>query len=276
MNETDSGATGAPVPQGFDTTSHDTFFKYYKEQSLSPRTMQRFRDITDTVLQHRGTVPRTGMLDVLDVGCGAGAQSRFWTEAGHRYTGVDINEPLILLARERARAETDGRATFDVGSATGLPFPDNSFDISLMPELLEHVEDWQSCINEAVRVLRPGGQLFLSTSNRLCPRQQEFNLPGYSWYPGWVKRRIVRRAVTDWPAVANYAKYPAVNWFSFYQLRSYLASLGLIAFDRFDVMRLDNKSTAARTIVRLIRALPALRLAGHMMTEGTIVLALKP
>jgi 2-polyprenyl-3-methyl-5-hydroxy-6-metoxy-1,4-benzoquinol methylase len=54
-------------------------------------------------------------------------------------------------------------------------------DVCLLPELLEHVADWQSCLNEAARVLRPGGLLYLSTTNVLCPRQQEFNLPLYSF-----------------------------------------------------------------------------------------------
>ena len=122
-------------------------------------------------------------------------------------------------------------------------------------------------------MLRPGGVLYVSTSSWLCPKQQEFNLPAYSWYPGFVKRRIEKRAVTDWPAVANYAKYPAVHWFSFYQLRRYLAPKGFVAHDRFDVMRTDNKSAPQRAIVATLKALPPLRLLGHMATEGTVIVA---
>ncbi|MBL8286380.1 MAG: class I SAM-dependent methyltransferase [Rubrivivax sp.] len=272
--DTSTHPASAPVPAGFDTTSHEDFYQYYKEQSLSPRTLQRFGDIAALVLRFMSAERRAGAFDVLDIGCGAGTQSRFWSDAGHRYHGVDINEPLIRLARERA-VEHGRQAAFEVGSATALPFPDASFDISLMPELLEHVEDWQRCVDEAVRVLRPGGLLFLSTSSRLCPKQQEFNLPGYSWYPAFVKRYVVRRALSDWPRVANYAKYPAVHWFSFYQLRAYLRERGFESFDRFDIMRLDNKSPLARAVVHAIRVLPPLRFAGHVMTEGTMVLARK-
>jgi len=257
-------------PAGFDTSSHESFYEYYKNYSESPATLQRFGAIAEVVMRVRGAAPVGTALDVLDVGCNAGTQSRFW--AGHRYVGIDINEPLVRLAQQRAVADGSG-AKFEVASATALPFASASFDVCLLPELLEHIEDWESCLNEAARVLRPGGTVYVSTSSWLCPKQQEFNLPMYSWYPGFVKRRIEKRAVTDWPAVANYAKYPAVHWFSFYQLRRFLGARGFKSFDRFDIMRMDNKSPLQRAIVGTLKALPPLRLLGHIATEGTVIVA---
>lgn len=262
----------APATEQFDTSSHESFYEYYKKQSLSPATMERFASIAEMVLRVRGELPAGVSLEVIDIGCGAGTQSRFWSERGHNYLGVDINEPLITLARERAAAE-GRKARFEVSSATKLPLPDASFDVCLVPELLEHIQDWQSCLNEAARVLRPGGVMYVSTSNWLCPKQQEFNLWGYSWYPSFVKRYVERRAVTDWPAVANFAKYPAVHWFSFYQLRRFLATRGFQSSDRFDIMRMDNKSRLQRALIGALRAMPPLRLAGHMLTPGTTLLA---
>lgn len=262
-----------PAPVGdFDTGTHERFYEYYRAQSLSAATLHRFASIAEVVMRVRGEPPQGSRLDVIDIGCGAGTQSRFWSDRGHNYLGVDINEALIQLARERAAA--DGRpARFEVSSATRLPFADGSFDVCLVPELLEHIADWQSCLDEAARVLRPGGTMYVSTSNWLCPKQQEFNLPGYSWYPGFVKRYVERRAVTDWPAVANYAKYPAVHWFSFYQLRRFLAPHGFESADRFDIMRLDNKSASQRALVRALRALPPLRFLGHVLTPATVLVA---
>ena len=259
-----------PQTAGFDTSSHESFYEYYKTYSESPATLQRFGAIAEVVMRVRGDSGEA--LDVLDVGCNAVTQSRFWASKGHRYLGVDINEPLVRLAQQRALEEGSG-ARYEVASATKLPFPDGSFDVCLLPELLEHIADWQSCLDEAARVLRPKGVLYISTSSWLCPKQQEFNLPGYSWYPAFIKRHVERRAVTDWPSVANYAKYPAVHWFSFYGLRRYLAPKGFRSFDRFDIMRLDNKSATARVIVASIHKLPPLRLLGHVLTEGTVIVA---
>ncbi len=260
--------------EGFDTSTNEGFYDYYSKESLSPETLQRFADIADIVLNVRDP-QRLQVLDVLDVGCGAGTQCRFWADGGHRYLGLDVNEPLINLARRRAVGQ--GRdVRFEVGTATRLPFSDASFDVCLLPELLEHVEDWESCLNEGLRVLRPGGAIFVSTTNWLCPKQQEFTLPGYSWYPAFVKRWVVKRSLTDWPAVANHAKYPAVHWFSIYQLRAFMAGQGLKTLDRFDLMRLHNKPQWARTLVHALRRMPLLRFIGHTLTKGTMLVSVRP
>lgn len=257
----------------FDTGSHQSFYEYYKKQSLSEAALQRFGAIADVVLRVLGPHGSQAPLRVLDVGCGAGTQCQFWVDRGHDYVGIDINAPLIQLAQERAVESGRRSARFEVASATQLPFEDGSIDVCLMPELLEHIADWEQCLKEAVRIMRPGGVIYVSTSNRLCPKQQEFNLPAYSWYPGFAKRYFERRAVTDWPAVANYAKYPAVNWFSYYQLRRWFDLRGFSTADRFDIMRLDNKPAWAGGLVKAIRALPPLRLMGHLATPDTVVVA---
>ena len=115
---------------------------------------------------------------------------------------------------------------------------------------------------------------YLSTTNRLCPVQQEFDLPLYSWYPAWLKRKYERLAVTTRPEIANHARYPAVNWFTFYQLRRYLVARGLRCFDRFDVIAMTPRSWPVRSLIAASRAVPPLRLAGHVLTEGTLIFAL--
>ena len=210
-----------------------------------------------------------------DIGCGAGTQARLWAERGHRVHGVDVNEPL-----DRAGAQA--------GQGSGLGHPlrsrqrdraalgRRSMDVCLLPELLEHVADWQSCLNEAARILRPGGLLYLSTTNVLCPKQQEFNLPLYSWYPARLKRYCERLAVTTRPEIANYAKYPAVHWFSFYGLRDFLEPLGFPrCLDRFDLIDVTGKSPGAQTVGRFARAVPLLRFLGHVATPSTYLVAVK-
>jgi 2-polyprenyl-6-hydroxyphenyl methylase/3-demethylubiquinone-9 3-methyltransferase len=148
-------------------------------------------------------------------------------------------------------------------------------DVCLFPELLEHVADWQSCLNEAARILRPGGLLYLSTTNVLCPRQEEFNLPLYSWYPEPLKRYCERLAVTTHPALAGYATYPAVNWFSFYGLRDFLEPLGFRCLDRFDLIDTAGKGRLAQFIVTALRGVPLLRFLGHVATPSTYLVAVK-
>ena len=262
--------SGAP----WDTGTNPEFFEYYEEASLSPRTLERFTAVRDNILRILGQRGETEHLDVADIGCGAGAGCHLWASLGHRVHGLDINEPLIQLARERAR-EAGFPIEFDVGSATRLPWPDMSMDVCVAPELLEHVRDWEACLDEFVRVLKPGGALYISTSNWLCPQQQEFNLPFYSWYPPSLKHRYERLAVSTRPEIANHAKYPAVNWFSYYSLKKALAFRGVDILDRFDMMNMESKSHTTRILVDLIRKVPPLRFAGHVATPYTVVLGFK-
>lgn len=260
----------------WDHSSDPNFFDYYEQQSLSQETIQRFSLVRDKALRliEAGNSSPGSALQVADIGCGAGTQCRLWAILGHRVHGLDVNAPLIEVAKRRA-SEEGLDITFDVGSATRLPYADSSMDVALLPELLEHVANWQDCLNEAARIVKPGGLLYLSTTSWLCPMQQEFNLPLYSWYPGFLKRKYERLAVTTRPEIANHCKYPAVNWFSFYALDTYLEKHGFRSMDRFDMIETDNKGLLAKMAVALIRALPPLRFFGHVLTPGSIVFAVK-
>lgn len=253
--------------------SHDPFYKYYKEASLSPRAVSRFRAIRDTIVRLHPRL-RDNHCAVADIGCGAGTQSILWAELGCDVHGLDVNAPLVELGRVRC-AEAGYRIDLRVGSAVALPWPNESMDACLAVELLEHVADWERCLMEFSRVVAPGGVLFVSTSNVLCPVQQEFTLPLYSWYPSALKRYCEQLAVTTRPQLANYAKYPAINWFTFYQLQNFLRKQGFDCYDRFDLVDPSRKGIVPRTILRFLRASRALRFLAYVATEGTSVLAVK-
>lgn len=264
--------TAANEP-GWNTGTHPGFYDYYEAQSGASAARERFTAIQHTLLRTLGGEERP--MNVADVGCGAGTQCRLWAARGHQVFGADINQALIALARKRA-AEAEMQIAFEVASATELPWPDRSMDLCIVPELLEHVEDWRTCLAEFVRILKPGGALYLSTSNRLCPRQEEFTLPLYSWYPGLVKRRCEQLARTTHPRLAGYATYPAVNWFTFYGLRDYLAQHGMSSMDRFDMIDTARQGRLGRAALALVRSVPPLRFCAHVATPYTVVLAFKP
>ncbi|MES2759535.1 MAG: class I SAM-dependent methyltransferase [Pseudomonadota bacterium] len=263
----------AASEHGWNTGSHDHFYRYQAALSTAAPARQRFVAIQAALLRALGGAPHP--LNVADVGCGAGAQAQLWAAQGHQVYGVDINEALIALARRRAGA-AGLQIVFDVAAASALPWPDHSMDVCILPELLEHVADWRGCIAECLRVLRPGGALYISTTNALCPRQQEFGLPLYSWYPGFVKRRCEQLARTTHPQLANYATYPALNWFTVYGLRRHLGRQGLRCLDRFDLAAGAGRSAAARVILALVRALAPLRFCAHVATPYTVLMAIKP
>jgi 2-polyprenyl-6-hydroxyphenyl methylase/3-demethylubiquinone-9 3-methyltransferase len=197
-----------------------------------------------------------------------------WAELGHRVHGLDINQPLLELARERATA-SKMVIDFRLGSSTEMPWANDSMDICLLLELLEHVTDWQGCIRECSRILRRNGILVITTTNKLCPFQREFNLPFYSWYPSRLKRYCENLASTSRPALANYATYPAVNWFTFYSLKDSLSTHGFDCKDRFDMKDLSRADALTRTILRVVQKSGIIRLLAHMASPGTIIVGVK-
>ncbi len=256
-----------------DHSSHESFKEYYTEQSQSDSTRAHFLRLRDVLL--RVCQPSPGQrLKVVDVGGGAGTAAMLWAEAGHDACCLDINEEMITLGRQRAQqAGLDVR--FELGSATQLPLEDACADVCMVPQLLEHVPEWELCLDECARVLRPGGLLFLSTTNKVCPRQNEFNLPLYAWYPGRLKRHYETLARTTRPELANYATYPAVNWFTFRHLSEALRARGFDSFlDRFDLIHDPASNPLKSAAVRASR-LPGMRSLSQLFVSSTKIAAFK-
>lgn len=259
----------------WDHKTHEEFLEYYASASASDEAYLRMGNIRDMMLRViRKNGALTPPLDVADIGCNAGTLSMIWAEQGHRVFGLDVSAELINIADKRAQ-EAGLKIDYRVGSATDLPWPDVSMDVCLAPELLEHVQDWERCLDEFTRILKPGGILFITTSNKLCPKQQEFNLTLYSWYPGFLKRYYEKLSVTTRRDLANYATYPAVNWFTFYGLRKALKSRGCTSMDRFDVMDTENGSMMKKLAVAVISRFSIVRWFAHVCTPYTIIVAAK-
>jgi 2-polyprenyl-3-methyl-5-hydroxy-6-metoxy-1,4-benzoquinol methylase len=263
------------MPTPWDHSSREEFVTYYAEKSAHPAQLAHFRSLRNAILRILEKRDGPGLTyDVVDIGCNAGGQCSMWAEAGHRIHGLDVNKPLLNLARKRAEL-AGHEIDYKLGSATELPWPDESMNVCIATELLEHVSDWRICLSEFGRILRPGGVLFLTTTNAMCPHQCEFNLPLYSWYPARAKHYFERLAVTTRPELANHAIYPAVHWFTPYGLARELGRRGFSSLDRFDIADTTNKSTAARLLLQSIRLLPPLRFLAHFCFAGTTTLALK-
>jgi len=103
---------------------------------------------------------------VLDIGCGGGLLSEALAREGADVTAIDLAPELVKVARLHA-LESGVQVDYRVQAAEDLASEQpESFDVVTCMEMLEHVPDPAAIIEACRRLLRPGGQLFLSTINR--------------------------------------------------------------------------------------------------------------
>jgi ubiquinone/menaquinone biosynthesis C-methylase UbiE len=105
------------------------------------------------ILRHLGNVAGKSLLDL---GCGAGENSVYFASRGANCVAADYSPGMVEVALKLAEAngvEVKGK----VVNAMAIAFPDNSFDIVYASNLLHHIPDPQVAIQEAHRVLKPGG-----------------------------------------------------------------------------------------------------------------------
>ena len=107
---------------------------------------------------------------LLEIGCGAGNLLLQATIAGSYPVALDLSMQALTFVRSRleeARSGPDAPNGFVCTQAIGesLPFPKDTFDCILLSEVIEHLEAPEISLQEAIRVLCPGGRLLVTTPN---------------------------------------------------------------------------------------------------------------
>jgi len=103
---------------------------------------------------------------VLDLGCGGGLLSEALARAGARVTAIDLGSEVIDVARLHlleSGLDVDYRECSAEALAAEMP---GQFDAITCMEMLEHVPDPSAILQACARLLKPAGQLFVSTLNR--------------------------------------------------------------------------------------------------------------
>lgn len=109
-------------------------------------------------LRRLSSVPQNKV--ILEIGCGSGQGTRLIKKyfSPQKIEAIDLDPRMIALAQKRVQ---DSAISFQVASATTLPFKDHSFDAVIDFAIIHHIPDWKNCLNELNRVLKPGGELIL-------------------------------------------------------------------------------------------------------------------
>lgn len=139
-----------------DRVAYETFAKLEHTHFWFVSRRRIFFDLLD-----RELAARSDGRHILEIGCGAGGMLGPLQRYG-QVAGLDIDHEYVVHCRDR------GFPDVLCGSGYELPFADGSFDLVCLFDTLEHIPDEARALAEVKRVLRPGGQVFLS-------------VPAYQW-----------------------------------------------------------------------------------------------
>jgi len=114
---------------------------------------------------------------VLDAACGAAPGLRFFDQRSTHVIGLDIASAALRAARQMLPHAQLVQANLDVP----LPFAADTFDLIILREAIEHVQDGLVTLATCLRVLRPGGCVAITTPNRWDARRPLFAATWRVW-----------------------------------------------------------------------------------------------
>ena len=114
----------------------------------------------------------------MDVASGEGYGSFLLGQAARSVVGVDVDQKAVDFANENYMSE---RVSFRRGDAVKLPIEDQSVDVVVSFETIEHFADQSGFVAEIDRVLRPDGLVIISSPDReIYSEAQNYQIPSMS------------------------------------------------------------------------------------------------
>ncbi len=100
-------------------------------------------------------------ITVADLGAGEGLVSQLIAHRAERVWCIDNSVKMVEVGTELAKKNGLGNLTYKLGDIEQVPLPDKSVDLAILSQALHHASHPQTAVDEAYRILKPGGQLLV-------------------------------------------------------------------------------------------------------------------
>jgi ubiquinone/menaquinone biosynthesis C-methylase UbiE len=160
-----------------------------------------YRERLATVLGWVDELPLSPGEQVLEIGCGGGASTVALAQRGHLVQAIDSVANMLNSTRQCAADAGVSSSVFtNQGDAHNLAFPESAFGLVLAIGVIPYLHSPKKALGEMARVLKPGGYLLVTQSNRWRLNNV---LDPWLWPPVQAGRRMVRailrRLRESWP-----------------------------------------------------------------------------
>ncbi len=103
-------------------------------------------------------------MQVLEIGCGTGSTAIAHAPYVRHILATDVSPRMIEIAKGKAEAARIDNVTFAARAVGELEFPDQEFDVVMALNILHLLEEMETAIADAYRILKPGGVFVTSTA----------------------------------------------------------------------------------------------------------------
>src|SRR3989344_3921756 len=172
-----------------------------------------------------------GVPTLLDIGCGSGVITKEVAAIGYDVKGIDFSETAVQKAR------SIGVPAEVVDLDSGIPDPEKTYDVVLAGDIIEHVFDPMSVIQEVARVVKPGGYLLVTIPNDVSLMVRLKTLLGISYQEVMYRRSGV---------------YKHHTFFTLGLLRYMLSSAGFRIIKRTHITNIGRIAQLSSSITPLI------------------------
>ncbi len=100
-------------------------------------------------------------ITVADLGAGEGLVSQLLARRAERVWCIDSSPKMVEVGTELAKKNGLANLAYKLGDIERVPLPDKSVDLAILSQALHHATHPQTAVNEAFRILKPGGQLLV-------------------------------------------------------------------------------------------------------------------
>ncbi len=163
------------------------FFNYPDYQKRLERRLFQEKYQEDHIRKYESVIDFKNK-NILDVGCGMGGLLTAMLLRGYNVSGLDFNPDYCEITKLRAAKYGFSPLVLE-GVLEQLPFAGSSFDVVICSDVLEHVQNPIKSLEEINRVLKPGGKLLLTITNRFSLRDPHYHTLFVNWLP---------RVLADW------------------------------------------------------------------------------
>lgn len=147
------------MPGDTEQAHEERIIEQFSRQAIPFTQVPGHHDALQTLVELSGVGKDD---EVLDVACGPGLVACEFARHARHVTGVDITPAMIEQARQRQGEQRLENLSWNIGTASPLPYPDHSFSLVITRYSIHHLLNPQEALQEMIRVCRPGGTVMVA------------------------------------------------------------------------------------------------------------------